>query len=342
MKKLFLLLLIFCLILPAGAMAEEQLPTIKFYLKNDVASSDAEKTLIKVTVSRVGTMKSPITLELRNAQGEVLATKEYKAGTKEFNFSFQPNESLEGGHDLSVWYGDVKVSKEDSYLAITDSHRKVITKIETDQPLMCITIDCAYVGGPADQFLEILDKYNIKCTFFMTGQFVEKFPEQAMKIRDAGHEIGNHSYSHPHMVQQDNMDSWAYQVRHTTDIIRKTLGVNPRLFRPPFGEFNWKISSFARSEGMEVCMWTVDSHDWDPNFVRSPEKVIKRITETKGPSMIDKGVIILFHLDGYNTASILDKMIPEYQAMGYTLVTVSELLEAGGRQLPALPYGIEE
>ncbi len=340
MKKLLSLLLIVCLALPTIGLAEDY-PKIKFHQKNYIASTD-DTARVKVTVSKAGSMKTPITLELRNAQGEVLATKDYKAGTKELTFSFQPDESQEGGHDLSVWYGDVKLNTEESYLAITDRHRKVITKIETDQPLMCITIDCAFVGGPTDQFLEILDKYNVKCTFFMTGQFVEHFPEQAKKIRDAGHEIGNHSYSHPHMVQLDNLDKWAYQVRHTVDIIRETLGVNPRLFRPPFGEFNWKISSFARSEGMEVCMWTVDSHDWDPKFARAPENVIKRITETKGPSMIDKGVIILFHLDGYNTASILDQMIPRYQEMGYTLVPVTTLLEAGGRALPALPHGIEE
>lgn len=340
MKKLLFLLLVVCLALPALGLAEDY-PKIKFYQKNYIASTD-DTARVKVTVSKAGSMKAPITLELRNARGDVLATKDYKAGTKELTFSFQPDESQEGGHDLSVWYGDVKLNADEGYLAITDKHRKVITKIETDQPLMCVTIDCAYVGGPTDQFLEILDKYNVKCTFFMTGQFVENFPDQAIKIRDAGHEIGNHSYSHPHMLQQDNLDKWASQVRNTAQIIRDTLGVNPRLFRPPFGEFNWKISSFARAEGMEVCMWTVDSHDWDPKFARAPENVIKRITETKGPSMIDKGVIILFHLDGYNTASILDKMIPQYQEMGYTLVPVSTLLEAGGRALPALPYGIEE
>ena len=340
MKRFFLLLLVLCLALPAMALSED-FPKIKFYQENYIASTD-DTARVKVTVTKTGGQKTPITLELRNKQGEVLATKDYKAGAKEFTFTFQPDESQEGGHDLSVWYDDVQLNSNEAYLAITDRHRKVITKIETDQPLMCITIDCAFVGGPTDQFLEILDKYGIKCTFFMTGQFVEKYPEQAMKIRDAGHEIGNHSYSHPHMLQQDNLDKWASQVRRTAQIIRDTLGVNPRLFRPPFGEFNWKISSFARAEGMEVCMWTVDSHDWDPKFSRAPENVIKRITETKGPSMIDKGVIILFHLDGYNTASILDKMIPQYQEMGYTLVTVSELLAAGGRQLPALPYGIED
>lgn len=336
MKRLVSLLLILCLILPAAAWAEGQLPAVKFYQKNYIASTD-DTARIKVTVSKAGTQKTALTLELRNQRGEVLATRDYKAGTKEFTFTFTPDESQEGGHDLSVWCGDTKINTTESYLAITDRHRKVITKVETDQPLMCITIDCAFVGGPTDEFLAILEKYNIKCTFFMTGQFVEKFTDEAKKIRDAGHEIGNHSYSHPHMASQDNLDSWAYQVRHTAEIIREKLGVNPRLYRPPFGEFNWKISSFARAEGMEVCLWTADSHDWDSKLIHERAKVIKRITETKGDSRIDNGVIILFHLDGYNTPSILDEMIPRYQEMGYTLVTVSELLAAGGRALPALP-----
>ena len=322
------------MVLPFAALGENTVPTVKFDAKNYVAAWGYDAR-VKVTASKTGSAQ---TLELRNERGEVLATRNYKAGTKEFTFVFQPTEDQEGGHNLSVWCNDVQISANEAYLAITDMHRKVITKVETDQPLMCITIDCAFVGGPTDKFLEILDKYGIKCTFFMTGQFVEKFTEQAKKIRDAGHEIGNHSYSHPHMVQKDNVDSWAYQVRHTAEVIRENLGVNPRLFRPPFGEFNWKISSFARADGMEVCLWTADSHDWDEKFAKTPEKVIKRVTETKGPSMIDNGVIILFHLDGFNTPSILDQMIPRYQEMGYKLVTVSELLAAGGRALPPCPY----
>ena len=333
--KRFIALLVLLFLAAPSALCENQLPTMKFYLNNYVASI-GDETRLKVTVSRAGA--SAQTLELRNERGEVLSTRNYKPGAKEVNFPLAPTEAQEGGHTLSVWCGDTQVSATEAFLAVTDRRRKVITKIETDQPLMCITIDCAFVGGPTDTFLEILEKYGIKCTFFMTGQFVEKYTEEARKIRDAGHEIGNHSYSHPHMLEKDNLDSWAYQVRHTAEIIREKLGVNPRLFRPPFGEFNWKISSFARADGMEVCMWTVDSHDWDMKFVRSPEKVIKRITETKGPSMIDNGVIILFHLDGYNTASILDQMIPRYQEMGYKLVPVSELAAAGGRQLPPCPY----
>ena len=334
MKRLVPLLFVLCLLLPAIALADSQYPTIKFYSNNYVAAV-GDATYVKVTISKAGSQAG--TLELRNQRGEVLSTKNYKSGTKEYNFSFTPVDSQEGGHVLSVWLDDVQVSANEGYLAITDRHRKVIQKIETDQPLMCITIDCAFVGGPTDKFLEVLDKYGIKCTFFMTGQFVQNFPEEAKKIVAAGHEIGNHSYSHPHMPDKNNLDSWAYQVRHTAEIIRENLGVNPRFFRPPFGEFNWKITSFARSEGMETCLWTADSHDWDTAFAKAPEKVIKRITETKGDSRVDNGMIILFHLDGFNTASILDTMIPRYQEMGYTLVTVSELCEAGGRVLPTLP-----
>ena len=334
MKRLFPLLLVFCLLLPAIALADSQYPTVKFYAKNYVAAV-GDNAYVKVTVSKSGSQAG--TLDLRNQRGEVLATRNYKSGTKEYNFTITPVESQEGGHYLSVWFNDVQVSTDEGYLAITDRHRKVIQKIETDQPLMCITIDCAFVGGPTDKFLEVLDKYGIKCTFFMTGQFVQNFPEEAKKIVAAGHEIGNHSYSHPHMPDQNNLDSWASQVRRTAEIIRETLGVNPRFFRPPFGEFNWKITAFARSEGMETCLWTADSHDWDENFKKSPEKVIKRVSETKGDSRIDNGVIILFHLDGFNTPEILDTMIPRYQEMGYKLVTVSELCEAGGRALPALP-----
>ena len=164
MKRLFLLLLVLCLTLPCFALSENQYPTIKFYANNYVAAV-GDTTYVKVNVSKAGSQAG--TLELRNQRGEVLSTRNYKSGTKEYTFSLTPVESQEGGHYLSVWLGDVQVSADEGYLAITDRHRKVIQKIETDQPLMCITIDCAFVGGPTDKFLEVLDKYGIKCTFFI-------------------------------------------------------------------------------------------------------------------------------------------------------------------------------
>ena len=216
-------------------------------------------------------------------------------------------------------------------MAVTDKARKAVVTVDTDQPYMSLSFDCAYIETPTDELLAILDELNIKATFFMTGEFVLNFPESAKKIRDAGHEIGCHSLSHPHLLTY-GLDMRFKQVRRNVEIIRETLGVNPRLFRPPFGEFDVTISAPARAEGMEICMWSIDSHDWD--YAYDENGVFKRITKNVGP-----GTIILFHLDGYHTLKVLPRAVEYYrEELGLEFVPITQLMEKGGLELPDCPY----
>lgn len=332
MKKILALLLIVCLLLPMAALAEEKLPRLEFPAKNYVAYSGYEFSL-RMDVKSKGSLKETKTLELRDETGLVWATKEFRPGFSSQTCTFKaPLEvSHEGGHTLSVWCGDTQVSKNTTYVAVTDKHRKAIQTVETDQPYMSLSFDCAYYGAPTDELLAILDELNIKATFFMTGEFVENFLEEAKKIRDAGHEIASHSYSHPHM-KEISLDRRFSQLKRGLETIVDNLGVVPRLFRPPFGEFDVTVSAPARALGMEVCMWTIDSHDWDEDY--SKAGVIRRVTKDVGP-----GTIILFHLDGFYTREILPEVVAYYrEELGLEFVTISELLAIGGRELPASPY----
>jgi len=334
MKRIVALLLILCLLLPAAALAEDRLPKMKFPAANYVGYLDTDFAVV-MEVSNAGNFSGTKTLELRDQTGRVWASRDYKVGQK-INFKTPLDESFLGGHDLAVWCGDTQVSLNTAYVAVADKHRKAVaipgTNVDTPNPWMSITLDCCYTEPHTDEILAVLDKYNVKATFFMAGEFVLTFPETAKKIRDAGHEIGAHSLSHPHLLTY-HLDMRFKQVRRNVEIIRQELGVNPRLFRPPFGEFDITISAPARAEGMEMVLWSIDSHDWDWNFARNPENVIKRVTKNVGP-----GTIILFHLDGWNTTEVLDRMIPYYQnELGLTLVPVSELITSAGIEIPPLP-----
>ena len=332
MKRIALLLLALCLVLPcmnAGA-AEEKLPKMQFPAANYVAYINYDFS-IQMDVRTSGSLQSAKTMELRDQNGRVWASKDFKPGAQSFTFKMALDESHEGGFDLAVFCGDVQVSTNTAYVAVTDKHRKAIQTLETDEPYMAITFDCAYVDTPTDEILAILDEFGIKCTFFMTGEFVQTFPESAKKIAAAGHEIACHSLSHPHLLSY-HLDMRFKQVRRNVEIIQETLGVNPRLFRPPFGEFDVTISAPARAEGMEICLWTIDSKDWKYE-VKAPE-VLKRVTKDITP-----GTIILFHLDGYFTPEVIREAIPYYQnELGLNLVPVTELMEKAGRELPASPY----
>lgn len=330
MKRWIALLLIVCLMMPLSILAEEKLPRLDFPAANYVGYMGYD-FILQIDVRSSGSLTSAKTLELRDQNGRVWATKECKPGAKSLSFKIPLDESHLGGYDLAVWYEDTQVSVDTAYLAVTDRHRKAVQTVSTDQPYMSVSFDCAYVDTPTDELLALLDELNIKATFFMTGSFVLDFPEAAKKIRDAGHEIGCHSLSHPHLLDY-HLDMRFKQVRRNVEIIRETLGVNPRLFRPPFGEFDVTISAPARAEGMEICLWSIDSHDWDWNF--TPDRVLKQVTTDVGP-----GTIILFHLDGYHTIDVLPEAVAYYrETLGLELIPITELMALGGIELPDSPY----
>ena len=329
MKRILALLLMLCLLPLCASAAEEKLPKVEFPNKNYVGYMDYDFSIqMNVRSSKTDSTK---TLELRDDDGRVWMTKEFKSGTTKLTFKLPLDESHLGGHNLSVWCGDTQVSTNTAYVAVTDKHKKAVQTVPTTEPYMSLSFDCAYDERNTDALLALLDELNIKATFFMTGEFVENYTEEARKIRDAGHEIGSHSYSHPHLLEC-TLDRRFYQVRHNTEIIRELLGVTPRLFRPPFGEFNVTVSAPARAEGQEVCMWSIDSHDWDTEY--DANRVYKRITKNVGP-----GTIILFHLDGFDTLEVLPKAVQYYrEELGLEFVPITELMAMGGMELPECPY----
>ena len=135
MKKWLLLLLVLCLALPAVATAAEKLPRLSFPAKNYIAYINYDFSL-KMDVNSTGSLASAKTLELRDQNGRVWASKEFKPGTQQFTFKMPLDESHEGGYDLAVFCGDTQVSTGTTYVAVTDKHRKAIQKLETDAPYM--------------------------------------------------------------------------------------------------------------------------------------------------------------------------------------------------------------
>lgn len=334
MKKILAMLLVFCLALPLSAFAEEKLPRLSFPAANYIGYT-GYNLAIQMEVRSPGSYSGTKTLELRNQKGDVLATKDFRAGTRQMTFKVAVNESMLGGHDLSVWCDGIQISANTAFAAITDKHQKAVVTVPTSEPYMSISFDCAYTDTPTDEILALLDELNIKATFFMTGEFVLTFPESAKRIRDAGHEIACHSLSHPHLLDYA-LNMRVKQVRRNAEIIRENLGVNPRLFRPPFGEFDSTVSAVARAEGMEMCLWTIDSRDWSWDY--KADQVIQRVTKDIAP-----GTIILFHLDGFFTPQVVRQVVPYYrETLGLELIPITQLMAKGGLSLPDCPYEAAE
>ena len=198
---------------------------------------------------------------------------------------------------------------------------------------IAISFDAAWGGDKTRKILDILDEYQVKTTFFLVDIWTQRFPELVKEIAARGHEIGNHSTSHPQMSKL-SAEKIAQELKTMSDEAEALTGARPRLFRPPYGDYNNQVVLTARAEGYEVIQWSVDSLDWKN---RGVQDLVNRATQK-----VRSGDIVLFHNDSQYIVEALPAILKSYQAQGLTVVPVSELLLSGettidtqGRQRPA-------
>ena len=129
--------------------------------------------------------------------------------------------------------------------------------VQRDQKMISISFDAAWGNEDTQQLIDILEQYQVKATFFVVGEWVDKYPESVKALSDAGHEVMNHSNTHPHMNQMSREEVIS-DVEACNDKIESVTGVRPTLIRPPYGEYNDTVISAIRSIGMEPIQWDVD------------------------------------------------------------------------------------
>ena len=220
---------------------------------------------------------------------------------------------------------------------------------------LSITFDGGSEATGADEILNILREKNIKTTIFLTGDFIKRYPDIVFKMVEDGHEIGNHSLTHPHLTtfeknfkQQTlpdvNKEFVTEQLKETARIFKKTTGKDMApLWRAPYGEQNAEIRQWAYEAGFTHVGWTtdrkrketLDTLDWvsdeESEFYHSAEEIKERILNfDKGGSGV-KGGIVLMHLGTERKAGHVYTKLPEIidslGERGYKFVKVSELLK---------------
>ena len=186
---------------------------------------------------------------------------------------------------------------------------------------IALTIDAAWDADKTPFILDTLDKYNVKATFFLCGIWVKQYPDFVKEISKRGHEIGNHSLTHPHMAR---MDAIAIQkeLSDLDDMLEELTGKRSTLFRPPFGEYNDTVIRAAHEAGYEVIQWSRDTVDWKAD--RSAQTILDGVLKK-----LQSGDIILCHNNGYKIETYLPVLIETAQQKGFRFVTVSELLLSG-------------
>lgn len=205
--------------------------------------------------------------------------------------------------------------------------------VQRDGKYCSLTFDAAWGNEDTQQLIDILGQYGVHATFFVVGDWAEKYPESVKALADAGHEVMNHSNHHDHFNSLST-DAIIADVNACNDRVESVTGVRPTLFRCPYGEYDDHVIAAVRSMGMEPIQWDVDSLDWKDYDAQT---IYARVTQR-----IQPGSIVLFHNAALHTPEALGDIIGKLEQDGYSIVPVSELLLTGktsidhtGRQLPA-------
>ncbi|MBE6934969.1 MAG: deacetylase [Ruminococcaceae bacterium] len=192
-----------------------------------------------------------------------------------------------------------------------------IYAVGRDDHVVSLSFDAAWGNEDTEELIAILGKYGIRATFFVVGEWVDKYPESVKALHDAGHEIMNHSDTHPHFTALSPEEMTA-EVKACSDKIEAITGVRPELFRPPYGDYNDAVVSTLRREGYYTIQWDVDSLDW-----KNPgsDAIVKRVLEKTV-----SGSILLFHNAAEQTPAALPAIIEGLQAKGFSFAPISELI----------------
>ena len=192
-----------------------------------------------------------------------------------------------------------------------------IYNVQTDEKKVAFTMNCAWNADDIDQILEVLKNNDVKITFFMVGEWVDKYPDAVKKIYEAGHEIGSHSNTHPH-VNNLSSEKNLEEIKLSVSKIEKITGSQTKLYRTPYGEYNDTVIKTATENGYYPIQWDVDTLDYEG---KTGDEMWGRI---KGK--IKNGSIILSHNGTKHTAESLDMLIKNIKSKGFEIVKVSDLI----------------
>lgn len=218
----------------------------------------------------------------------------------------------ENGYVVTGW---LELDGEDYYF--DEEGKYDSTKV---RPMVALTYDDG-PGQYTEKLLECLKENNAKATFYMLGQNAEQFPEIVKQLKDAGMELGNHTYDHQILTTLSE-DQISDEIRNADAAIEKGAGVPADSLRPPGGSLDETVQELA---GMPIIKWSLDTKDWK---TKSEDKTYQKVID----NVQDGSVVLMHDIHEWSVNASL-RLIPELVEKGYKLVTVQELAEAKGIKL---------
>lgn len=203
--------------------------------------------------------------------------------------------------------------------SLNDSRKIPIYSVNTPNKQVAISFDAAWGNEDTTILLDILAKYNIKTTFFMTGGWIEKYPDDVKRIYEAGHDLANHSENHKQMSTLSAAQCQE-EIQKAHDKVKSLTGIDMNLFRPPYGEYNNQLVEVANAMNYHVIQWSVDSLDWKDY---GADNIVSTILNHED---LKDGAIILMHNGAKYTKDALEQVILGLQEKGFEIVPISQLI----------------
>lgn len=192
-----------------------------------------------------------------------------------------------------------------------------IYSVDKNEKIISISFDAAWGAEHTKKILDVLDEYDIKTTFFLVGFWIDKYPDMVAEIDKRGHEIGSHSENHFHMNSLTSQ-----KITNELETVEKKLELitekKPKVFRPPFGEYNNNLIETCKSLNYHVIQWDVDSLDWKDI---PTNQIVNRVIKNVKP-----GSIVLFHNNAERVEEYLPLILKDLTKRGYKIVPISELI----------------
>lgn len=192
-----------------------------------------------------------------------------------------------------------------------------IYSVETADKKIAVTFDSAWNDDDIDKIIQVLQEQNCPSTFFVTGDWAERFPESLTKLYNAGHEIASHSYNHT-LYSTLSKDAIIADMDKCDLVIESVIGIKPSLCRAPSGDYTNNSIMAAKETGRFCIQWDVDSLDWKE---LTEEEMKNRIFDR-----VQNGSILLFHNGTPQTADALPGILSALKAEGYEFVKVGDLI----------------
>ncbi|MDU6263001.1 MAG: polysaccharide deacetylase family protein [Anaerocolumna aminovalerica] len=219
-------------------------------------------------------------------------------------------------------FGIKYIPKALSVTNLANARELPIYCVNSPEKKVALSFDAAWGNEDTADILKILEKHNVKVTFFMTGGWVEKYPDDVKAIAAAGHDLGNHSENHKHMSQLSKEQS-IEEIMKPHNKVKELTGIDMNLFRPPYGDYNNTLIQATREAGYHCIQWDVDSLDWKDYGAKS---IVDTVVNN---NHLGNGSIILCHNGAKYTKDALESMITGLKDKGYEIVPISQLIYTG-------------